>query len=68
MLAELMRSLRHLPNVVELRLNGTQVTDEGLKAVEVLVDLKRLNVADTSVTQTATRRLSRSMPDLDVTQ
>ncbi len=68
MLAELMRSLRHLPNVVELRLNGTQVTDEGLKAVEVLVDLTRLNVADTSVTQTATRRLSRSMPDLDVTR
>jgi len=68
--AKLEKLVPHLQNVrdlVELRLRGAQVTDDGLNSLAPLTTLRRLDVSSTEVTPDGVRLLSRELPDLDVT-
>jgi ribose/xylose/arabinose/galactoside ABC-type transport system permease subunit len=55
-------------HTTELSLAGTKVTDDGMDSLSKLTTLKRLDLSRTQVTRGGTRTLSRSLPDLDITQ
>jgi ribose/xylose/arabinose/galactoside ABC-type transport system permease subunit len=68
-LRELARQIRHITDLTELRLSGTQVTDAGmndLKPLALHATLRRLDVSETAVTRIGARRVNRALPDADV--
>ncbi len=63
----LVNRLRYVPDVVEISLAGTALTDDGIAALEQLPKLKRLDVSKTRVTRSGAARLTRTNRELEVT-
>jgi hypothetical protein len=59
--------LRYFANLTELRLQQTSVTDDGLKSLEKLTQLKRLNATGSKITPGALTRLKRTVSGLETT-
>ena len=55
-------------HVTDLSLAGTEVTDDGIGVLRSLTTLQRLDLSGTKVTRSGTRSLTRSLPDLDITE
>lgn len=64
-LRKLAPRLKYFENFRELRLQKTDVTDDGLKPLEKLTQLRRLDAAESKVTRAGTARLKRVLSDLD---
>lgn len=68
-LKRLLPRLRYFPNVIEIRLSSTDVTDAGLdevgKTFEKARSLKRLDATNTKVTEGGLNKLKRSISDLE---
>ena len=65
-LKQLVSRLKYLPALTELRLQGTEITDDGIQAIAELQRLEKLDVTNTKVTRRGTGRLSRKLPRLEV--
>jgi ribose/xylose/arabinose/galactoside ABC-type transport system permease subunit len=64
-LRRLVPRLVFFANLHEIRLQQTGVTDDGLKTLEKLRSLKRVNVTGSKVTSGALTRLKRTLSDLE---
>lgn len=53
-------------NLLELEMDGTDVTDEGLKHIEAFPQLRRLSLNQTQVTQAGVRLVNRLRPNCAV--
>lgn len=58
--------LRSLPNVTELSLARTKITDSGLPSIRAITALKRLDLTETEISRSAKTMLARSLPDVDI--
>jgi ribose/xylose/arabinose/galactoside ABC-type transport system permease subunit len=58
--------LRALPNVTELSLARTKVTDQGMTSIKAVTTLKRLDLSETKVSRSGKTVLGRSLPDLEI--
>ena len=58
--------LRSLPNVADLSLARTKVTDRGMPSIRALTTLKRLELTGTKVSRTEKTILGRSLPDVEI--
>jgi ribose/xylose/arabinose/galactoside ABC-type transport system permease subunit len=66
-LVQIVDRAQALHGVQELNLAGTKITNQGLKHLERLPGLRRLDVRQTNVTRGGIRILTRKLPDLEVT-
>jgi len=65
-LRRLVDRLRYVPNLAELSLAGTGVTNNGMTALEKLPTLKRLDLSRTQVTRAGSARLTRTNRELEI--
>ena len=69
-LKRLLQRVRYFPNVTELRLNNTVITDSGLdaigKAFQEAKSLKRLDVTGSKVSEIGIVKLKRTLTGLEV--
>jgi Leucine-rich repeat (LRR) protein len=65
-LMEIGPALEQLPNLEELDLSNSTITDEGLKLLDTLKALKRVVLVNTPVTEAGIEALRRSHQDLVV--
>ena len=59
-----LQHLQKLPNLTELRILLTQVTDEGLKELAGFKNLKKLSLSSIWITDEAVDQLQKELPDL----
>lgn len=64
---QLTSHLQYLTDLVEIRLDGTSITDDAFSRIEHLSVLKRLNISETYVTKAGLRRLARKVSNVQVT-
>jgi hypothetical protein len=57
-----------VPQVVELSLARTAVTDRGVASIKGLADLRRLDLSGTRVSRETKRALGRSLPDVEIAE
>lgn len=67
-LERLVSRLKDIHDLVELRLAGTGIGDDGLDSLASLSTLRKLDVSGTEVTAGGIRRLGRELPELEVVQ
>jgi hypothetical protein len=67
-LKQLVERLRSVPNVTQLSIARTRVTDHGLPAIRPLISLKRLDLSETKLSRGAKTTLGRSLPDVDIVE
>jgi ribose/xylose/arabinose/galactoside ABC-type transport system permease subunit len=65
-LKPLIDRLRALPNVTELSLARTKVTDQGMTSIKAITTLKRLDLSETKVSRSGKTVLGRSLPDVEI--
>lgn len=65
-LKQAVERLRSFPNVTEISLARTRVTDQGLLALKPLTTLKRVNLTGTNVSRGGKTILQRSLPDVEI--
>jgi hypothetical protein len=58
---------KNLPQLQELHLRGTQVTDAGLHHLEGMTNLDELDLTDTKVTAAGVETLQQSLPACKIT-
>ena len=61
-----MDTLVKLKNLESVNLYGTKVTDEGVKKLTALPNLKRLYLWQTDVTPAAIGELQKALPELEI--
>jgi hypothetical protein len=59
--------LRALPNVTELSLARTNITDQAATSIKLLTGLKQLDISDTKITRMGKTQLGRTLPDVEIT-
>lgn len=60
------KNLALVPNVEELSLSGTKVTDAGLQHLKTLTNLQQLNLGSTKVTDAGVAELQDARPGCDI--
>jgi ribose/xylose/arabinose/galactoside ABC-type transport system permease subunit len=65
-LKQVIDRLRPIPNVTELSLAHTQVTDQGLPYIKPLTTLRKIDLTGTNVSRSGKTVLQRSLPDLEI--
>ena len=61
-LKELGAKIVQRPNGVMVNLGGTNITDAGLRHLQGLINLKRLHLLDTQVTDAGVAELQQALP------
>jgi hypothetical protein len=60
--------LRSIPNVTELSIARTRISDRGLASIKPLTTLKRLDLSGTTLSRSAKTILQRSLPDVEIAE